>query len=245
MEFKKTGMTGRDLFFYPVCTLLVWAIFLNASFGQSIKKGKLEYELDLMDTTKLQEWRMEGQGRWNVRDAWLQLYSPGESGHFVFWCPQEFPADFIAEWEVQNLHPEAGLCIVFFAATGLHGEDLFSEKLAGRTGVFKQYTQGDINNYHLSYYANNPREWGRVKANLRKNKGFKKVQSLREGIPKRSKEVHRCRLVKHGGKIQFFVDDRVVIDWKDEQALGGGKIGWRQMKWTNFRYRNFRVWSVE
>lgn len=45
------------------------------------------------------------------------------------------------------------------------------------------------------------------------------------------------------------MDDRKVIDWTDEGKLGGqphsdGYIGFRQMKWTHFRYRNFCVWSV-
>lgn len=227
---------------------IVSLIFISlnlTSLAQSINKGKCLYAMDLQDTTALSDWIMEGKGRKEVKDGWINLFSPGEAGHWVMWYPNNLPMDFIAEWEVQNLHPEAGLCIVFFAATGVQGEDLFSSNLAQRKGVFKQYTQGDINNYHISYYANNPREWGRVKTNLRKNKGFKKVQSMREGIPKSSTQIHRCRLMKVGGRILFYVDERLVIDWKDEQPWGGGKFGFRQMKWTNFRYRNLKIWEVE
>jgi hypothetical protein len=39
-----------------------------------------------------------------------------------------------------------------------------------------------------------------------------------------------------------FVDDRKIIDYTDQAApLGSGKIGFRQMQWSHFRYRNFRV----
>lgn len=44
--------------------------------------------------------------------------------------------------------------------------------------------------------------------------------------------------------------DRKIIDWTDDgkeygPVLGGGKIGLRQMQWTHFRYRNFKVWELE
>ena len=45
------------------------------------------------------------------------------------------------------------------------------------------------------------------------------------------------------------VDNRRIIDWKDEDETYGaphtdGKIGFRQMKWIQFRYRNFKVWEL-
>jgi len=76
--------------------------------------------------------------------------------HHVFWCPENFPDRFIAEWEAQNREPDAGLCIVFFAAKGEKGEDIFDPFLPKRDGTFKQYTQGKIISYHISYYANSP-----------------------------------------------------------------------------------------
>ena len=41
-----------------------------------------------------------------------------------------------------------------------------------------------------------------------------------------------------------------IIDWIDDGKindgpLGGGKIAFRQMQWTHFRYRNFKVWSLD
>jgi hypothetical protein len=40
-----------------------------------------------------------------------------------------------------------------------------------------------------------------------------------------------------------------VSEWLDDgaggrPALKDGKIGFRQMRWTHFRYRNFKVWGI-
>ena len=69
------------------------------------------------------------------------------------------------------------------------------------------------------------------------------------GIPVKSTEIHKMKLVKNGNHITMSVDGREIINWLDDgkkygPVLGGGKIGLRQMKWTHFRYRNFMVWSI-
>ncbi len=54
----------------------------------------------------------------------------------------------------------------------------------------------------------------------------------------------------------MFIDERKIIDYKDNtppviekvdtgKALSGGKIGFRQMKWTKFQYRNFKTWQLK
>ena len=139
---------------------------------------------------------------------------------------------------------------MFFAAKGLKGEDIFDASLPLRDGTFKAYANGAINNYHISYYANGKNEPERETANLRKNKGFQKVQSLQPGIPIHSKAIHKMQLVKCEGRILLYIDARKVIDWLDDgqttgKILQGGKIGFRQMKWTQFRYRNFKVWECK
>jgi len=220
-------------------------LLIQQAVGQNQATGKLFYSNSFLNADSLMDWKMEGQAEWKVENDGLHLYSPQQSKHHVLWCPISIPADFIAEWEAKNLNPEAGLCIIFFAACGKNGEDIFSEKLMPRKGIFKQYTQGDINNYHISYYANNPFEKRRNQANLRKNIGFKKVQSGELGIPKSSTEVHHCKLISCKGRILFYVDQKKVIDWTDSEPLGPGKIGFRQMKWTHFVYRNFKVWEIK
>lgn len=220
------------------------------STAQQAEKGALLYSASFSNADELRDWKMEGAGKTEFSDGRMIMYSPGEEGHHVFWCPQEFPASFIAEWEVQNLHTDGGLCIIFFAAKGLNGEDIFDASLPKRDGTFKNYTKGAINNYHISYYANAKGEKGRETANLRKNKGFHKVQTGEPGIPIHSTEVHKVKLVKQQGHIQLFIDGRSIINYMDDgkrygAVLEGGKIGFRQMKWTRFAYRNFKVWEAE
>ena len=191
---------------------------------------------------------MEGVGETKFSNGWMQMFSPDEAAHHVYWCPVELPASFVAEWEVRNKHPEAGLCIVFFAATGKNGQDVFSSELKPRNGIFKQYTKGDVNNYHISYYANTPSQKHRPYTHLRKNSGFHKVQVGKAGILHYSEKTHRVRLVKNIGRIQMYIDGALIIDWLDDgkqhgPILGAGKIGFRQMKWTRFEYRNLRIWE--
>jgi hypothetical protein len=221
-----------------------------ATVGASdFEKGEPVYENSLANRGSVKDWVMEGPGELEFRDGWMEMYSPEEKYHHVFWCPADFPDSFVAEWEAQNLHNRAGLCIVFFAAGGVNGKDVFDPSFPARNGRFSQYTKGPINSYHISYHANAPNEPGRDHANLRKNSGFHLVQEGNMGIPADSEQVHKLRLVKDGPRIVMFVDGRVIIDWTDDgetfgPALGGGKIGFRQMKWTRFRYRNFKVWGL-
>ena len=132
----------------------------------------------------------------------------------------------------------------------MNGEDIFDASLPKRDGTFTKYTKGAINNYHISYYANSKDHPGRETAHMRKNKGFHKVQEDEIGIPLSSKAIHKIQLIKFEGIVQLFIDERKVIDWKDNgqkfgKILQGGKIGFRQMKWTQFNYRNFNVWECK
>ncbi len=233
---------------YLVLLLFATALHLNLH-AQECYKGNLLYNNSLATAQDTAGWVMEGPGQLTFTDGWMHMQSPSEEGHHVLWCPQDFPTNFIAEWQVQNHHPEAGLCIVFFAAQGLNGEDIFDAELPVRDGIFKQYTKGAINNYHISYYADGENQPERGTANLRKNKGFKKVLSGEDGLPINSTAIHTVRLTKYNNHITFTIDNRIIIDWTDDgqkhgPVLGGGKIGFRQMKWTHFAYRNLMVWEA-
>ena len=215
------------------------------------RKGQLLYENDFSNPDLLNDWIMEGPGKIKVRQGWMHMYSPDEEFHHVFWCPRDFPDRIIVEWEAQNMKPEAGLCILFFAAQGINGEDLFDPSLPHRDGDFRWYIKDTLRNYHISYYANTPVKPDRSTAHLRKNNQFQLVYSGHEGIPTASTDIHRLKLIKDGPVIRFFVDDKLVIDWVDSPEndprpyYESGKIGFRQMQWTHFRYRNFKVWSLK
>lgn len=232
--------------------IFIWvALFITTTaFSQEATKGKLVYSNNLSNEKQLKGWVLEGKANVEFKDGWMHLYSPNEENHHVYWCPENFPANFIAEWDAQNFKIDAGLCIIFFCAKGVNGEDIFDLSMPKRTtGNFDDYTKGVVNCYHISYYANGRDRPGRLIANLRKNTGFHLIESSEPGIPISYEGVNHLKLVKNGASIQMFVDGRKMIDWVDNgkqfgPVLGEGKIGFRQMEWTHFAYRNFKVWQI-
>ena len=219
-----------------------------SKFG--VKTDKLIYQSAMDSAASVKDWVMEGPGHLKFSDGWMEMRSPNEEMHHVYWCPETLPSDFMAQWEMQNLHLEAGLCIVFFAATGLEGEDVMDSSLPKRDGKFSQYNNGVLKNYHISYYAHNPKSPARAVARLRKNPGKNIVNEGPPGINVESDRAHKVTLIKNEAHIRLFIDDRLIIDWIDDGKindgpLGRGKIALRQMQWTHFRYRNFKVWSLD
>lgn len=216
------------------------------------RKGALIYESALDGESSVDDWVMEGPGEVRFEDGWMTMFSrrpDGPEGHHVIWSPVDFPDRFMAEWTIQPLS-HYGLCIVFFAARGAGGEELFDASLHPREGVFAQYTEGDVASYHISYYANTPFNPGRITANMRRNPGVFLVSNGPPGIPPGSTEIHTIRLMKDGEHVVLTVDDRVVIDYTDGgnqhgPVLGDGKIGLRQMQWMRARYRDFRVYELD
>ena len=116
----------------------------------SYKKQSVLYQNKFSTPDYIKDWVLEGDAKVFIKNNWLEMYSTDQKSHHVFWCPKEIPANFIAEWELQNLNTDAGLCIVFFAAKGINGKDVMHASQKKRTGIFKQYTKGDLNNYHIS-----------------------------------------------------------------------------------------------
>jgi hypothetical protein len=219
------------------------------------RRGRLLYETALGEENDVKSWVLEGPGKVTFQDGWMQMRSTrpdatGDvNGHIVFWCPQDFPESFVAEWEIQIVS-DLGLTIVFFAAKGENGEDIFDPSLPPRDGTFAHYIRGAVKSYHISYYASTPFYRGRPTSNLRKNNRFYLLASGPVAIPVGSKDVHKVRLIKDRGHIQLQLNGKVSIDCTDDggdrygPVYGGGKIGMRQMQWTVGRYRNLRVWQL-
>lgn len=214
-------------------------------------RGKLLFENPLNTPERIENWKMEGPGEVEFKDGWMRMRSlepdsEGNTGHIVHWCDQDLPDDFLMEFEVRIINPH-GLNIIFFCAKGCNGEDVLDPSLNERTGIFGHYTVGDLNCYHISYYAHTPNSaGGRTTSNLRKNNGFYLVDNGPIGIPPASTGIHHVTLLKKGGTIRLGVDGRRVIDWHDDgvhygPVLGSGKMSLRQMKWTVAEYRNLRV----
>jgi hypothetical protein len=240
----------RTQILLPLVILLLSGVFHSKAQDPDFRKGDLLYDNPLSSKQEVSDWIMEGPGNIEFKEGWMEMYSPDEKFHHVFWCPKDFPASFMAEWEAQDLETNAGLCIIFFSAKGKKGEDIFDPSFPKRDGTFDQYTKSKyLNSYHISYYANGRDDPGREISHLRKNSGFNLVQQKEPGIPVKSTAVHKLRLVKDDARIMMWVDDRKIIDWTDDSkkygpVLQDGKIGFRQMKWTHFRYRNLKIWNL-
>ncbi|MEI8206353.1 MAG: DUF1961 family protein [Kiritimatiellales bacterium] len=217
----------------------------------STRRGALLYESRMDNPGSVTGWVKEGPLDLRFDDGYMQMRSAAFAGNTVFWCPQEFPESFVAEWEFEPLS-HYGLAIIFFAARGEHGEDIFDPSLPKRDGNFNHYIKGAITSYHVSYFANvEDYQMGRIDSNLRKNNKFYRVGGGPVAIPPGTEGWQRMRLIKDGSRIQLFANGKISVDWTDDDPerygppLAGGKIGLRQMTQTIGAYRNFRVLELK
>lgn len=84
----------------------------------------------------LRGFRLEGQAEMTFSEEGMVLenrLSPkeGQKANFVLWCDRVFPADIRICWEFRPLR-EPGLAMLFFAAGGQNGEDVFDPALKPR-----------------------------------------------------------------------------------------------------------------
>jgi hypothetical protein len=213
-------------------------------------KGELIAE-ETFDEPWEENWTLEGPGILTQEDGRLRLQEPdpGAEGanHVVLWNNTPHPKDFIAEWEFTPNEVE-GLCIVFFCAKGVNGEGIFDPSLAERDGTFSDYTMGDVNSYHISYFRNtNSRA---PNCALRKNSGFWRCAGGYDYIPLEPGVTSTLTLVKRGAHIQLAINGQVSIDWVDDGVTrgpvwGSGHFGLRQMMTTDGWYDNVRIWAVK
>lgn len=213
------------------------------------------YSCEFDSSSDLDDWTLEGGVKASVADGNLVLESTREStrsearaNHLVYWLEREMPADFMLEFTVRPEDRHRGLNIVFFNTRGRDGQGIFDPSLARRDGTFNQYHSGDLDNYHISYWAG-----GRGTANCRKNHGFRLVAVGKELIYNTDDNAFQTvRLYKRGGKIRLTVDDLVSIAFDDDGERYGpvhthaGWIGLRQMAHTQkCEYGYVRVYPLK
>lgn len=218
---------------------------------------ELIYENPLSCEADVKEFVIEGSARIYFENGKMRMKNAldaelGQKSNFVYWCDKDFPSDIIIEWDFKPIE-EPGLAIMFFAAKGCMGEDLFDESLAERDGQYNLYHSGDINAYHISYFR---RKWDEERAfhtcNLRKSKGFYLVTQGADPIPncEDAMESYHIRITKCKGLIEFAINDLTVFSWQDDgreygAVLGGGKIGFRQMAPMIGEYSNLKVFELK
>jgi hypothetical protein len=217
--------------------------------------GALLYENRFTEPADLDGFVMEGRADAVIRDEALEMttyltQTGDRNAHCVYWCPHDFPADIEITWEFTAV-ADRGLSMLFFAATGRNGEDLFDPALPERAGYYDQYHSGAINAFHASYYRRTGVEPLNISV-LRKSAGFRKVAWGADPLPTSdlAQPPYRMRLAKLGGRVAFAINDLQLWSFTDDgetygPVLGGGKIGFRQMAPMVGRYANLRVHGLD
>ena len=219
-------------------------------------KEELLYENPMKNKEDLKSFILEGRADLSFDGNSMTVKNTlddrmGQKANYVLWCPREFPSDIRIEWEFMPV-TNRGLCMLFFAAKGLHGEDLFDPALHRRNGEYVQYHSGDINTIHVSYFRRKePDERAFHTCNLRKSKGFYLVAQGADPIPdaEDADEFYRITVEKKENMVTFSVNDLCVFTYRDDQKmhgplLGGGKIGFRQLAPLTAKYKNLRVYRL-
>lgn len=217
---------------------------------------QLIYENLFEDESSLKDFVMEGKAKVRAEGGCLSMENAlprenGQKANYVLWCRQNFPSDIEIAWDFKPIR-QPGLCILFFAAKGRNGEDIFAPSLSKRDGQYPEYHHGDINAFHVSYFRRKEDdERAFHTCNLRKSYGFHLVAQGADPIPDLpdgDRYYHLC-LIKKDNCISFSVNDLEVFHFKDDgktygPCLGGGKIGFRQLAPLSAQYRNFKVFAI-
>jgi len=195
------------------------------------------------------DWVLEGKASARIENKRLVLKN--DASHLVFWNTREFPSDMLVEFGVSPADPNNGLNIVFFAAKGRDGGSIFDLSQPMRDGEFRTYHSGEINCYHVSYWAITSTGEARGTANIRKNHGFHLVSMGSDLIAGQGPGPHRIRILKLGNKITVEANGKIEVRFEDDGKTFGpvwkeGRIGLRQMQHTGqCSYTHFKVWAVK
>ena len=211
--------------------------------------------LDCADAVK--DFVLEGSAALSFPQERLRLEnkldaSLNQKANYVLWCPEEFPSDISVEWDFWPIR-EPGLAILFFAAKGRNGEDLFDISLQKRTGEYPLYHHGDINAFHISYFRRKePDERAFHTCNLRKSYGFYMAAQGGDPIPDvaSAKPPYHLEVVKYGPDVTFSVNGLTVLHYHDDgetfgPLLTGGKIGFRQLAPMIGEYADLKVYALK
>jgi hypothetical protein len=221
------------------------------------KKDKLIYENSLNSEKDVEGFVLEGSACISFPEGRMRMEnridpSEGQKANFVYWCPEEFPADISISWDFWPLR-EPGLCILFFSAKGMEGKDIFDPSLAERNGEYDKYHHGDINALHVSYFRRRYEEERAFHTcNLRKSYGFHLVAQGADPIPsvEDTRAPYHIELVKYSNEVWFYINELCIFNWIDDgktfgPLLQGGKIGFRQMAPLVAEYANLKVYTIE
>jgi hypothetical protein len=218
---------------------------------------RLIYDNPLRSEKDIEGWRLEGKAKISFENGKMRLENAmaaenGQKANYVLWCDRDFPKDLMITWKFKPIR-EPGLAIMFFAAKGINGEDLFDEKLQKRTGEYPLYHHGDINAFHVSYFRRKePDERQFHTCNLRKSYGFNLVAQGADPIPDADDcaDFYDMKVVKNKGRVEFYVNGLMSFSFDDDgktygEVLKEGKIGFRQLAPMIGEYSDLKVYALE
>lgn len=175
-----------------------------------------------------ERWKLEGNATLETRAGRLSIVTTDEPGWepaATLWWADALPADVLIEATAGvDDHAEnnaANLNVI------LHARETDGPYRFGRSGRYGEYQQ--IPNYIVTLTGGFQEGWSRV----RRNPGF--VQLSEE--PSTRSEVgrtYRIRVLLAGGRLRYWLDDRLVHDVRDPDALAGGHFAlrtWRSRVW--------------
>lgn len=218
-------------------------------------KSKTIYRNALSSAQDVADFILEGDADLDFNNQALRITntrppSDGQAANIVFWCDQIFQGDIEVSWEFRPVR-EPGLCVFFLAAEGAKGEDLFSDSLAPRAGLYNQYIRGDIKNIGLSYFRRrHAHERAFSVCNLRHNPGFHLVGQAADPLPSLTDWpetiFYRFLVRKIGRRYQFQINDLSVLDvnFPESEDYTKGRLGFRQMAPLIGEYKNLVVKSI-
>ena len=218
---------------------------------------RLIYENPLACEADIKGFRLEGSAKVTFPDGRMRMENAisaeaGQKANYVLWCDRVFPDNIRIEWNFRPLK-EPGLAILFFAAKGINGKDIFDPSIDIRTGEYPLYHHGDINAFHVSYFRRKEAdERAFHTCNLRKSYGFYLVSQGADPIP----GVDDCNgdyhlsLIKKQDFVSFSVNGLTVFSFEDDGETYGdyltdGRIGFRQLAPMIAEYSGLRVFSLE
>ena len=217
---------------------------------------ELIYENPMKNEGDMKDFILEGKADLSFNGNCMTMKNTlndelGQKANYVLWCHREFPSDIKIEWDFLPV-TDRGLCMLFFAGRGIHGEELFDPSLNVRTGEYPQYHSGDINAFHVSYFRRKETdERSFHTCNLRKSRGFYLAAQGADPIPdaKDAKEFYRIAVKKREIIVTFSVNELCVFTYTDDgktygPLLEGGKIGFRQLAPLVARYKNLKVYRL-
>ena len=217
---------------------------------------KLIYENMLSCEADVKDFILEGSAKITFPEGKMRMENAisaeaGQKANYVYWCDRTFPENIKITWNFRPLK-EPGLAILFFAAKGRNGEDIFDPALAKRTGEYPLYHHGDINAFHVSYFRRKePDERAFHTCNLRKSYGFHLVTQGADPIPDADECTceYKLTVVKNKGLVTFSVNDLCVFTFEDDGTTYGpllkdGRIGFRQLAPMIAEYSDLKVYEL-